>query len=131
MEKDTYTCDICGFEGKWDIHDDHRGYLWGCEDCLTHFCTACFVKALGQTEWHRMLGEMSEVYCPSCYGKERVRGYMVFEEETSQSYPFPKKYRHLSFGEISRIVDACKGHFDTETIHAAITSVIGTAEGVH
>ncbi len=128
MARDTYTCDICGFEKKWDTHDDHRGDIWECEDCHTHFCTACFVKALGQAEWDRMIDEMSEIYCQSCYGKDQVRDYMVFEEETSQSYPFPKKYRHMSFSEISRIVDACGGCFDTETVHNAIGAIIGFAE---
>lgn len=129
-EKDTYTCDICGFEEKWDAHDDHRGDIWECEDCSSHFCTACFIKALGQEEWNRMLGEMSEIYCPTCYGMEQVRGYMIFEEETSRSYPFPKRYEHLSNDEIEKIVDACKGCFDTETIHQAIGAIIGFAEVV-
>lgn len=93
--KDTYVCDTCGFEQKWDAHDDHRGDIWECERCYTHFCTSCFVKALGQTEWNRMLGEMSEIYCPSCYGKEQVKDYMIFEEETSKQYPFPKRFEHL------------------------------------
>ena len=25
ISRDTYTCDECGFEEKWDTHDDHRG----------------------------------------------------------------------------------------------------------
>ena len=25
MESDTYVCDICGFEGEWDDHDDIMG----------------------------------------------------------------------------------------------------------
>ena len=29
MESDTYVCDICGFEGEWDDHDDIHGELWG------------------------------------------------------------------------------------------------------
>lgn len=128
QEKDTYACDTCGFEEKWDAHDDHRGDIWECEDCYTHFCTSCFIKALGQAEWDRMLGEMSGVFCPSCYGKEQIRDYMIFEEETSRRYPFPKRYEHLSSEEIEKIVDACKGYFDTETIHDAIGSVIGFAE---
>lgn len=108
--------------------DTHCGDMWECEDCHTHFCTACFVKALGQAAWNRMLEEMCGIYCPSCYGREQVRDYMIFEEETSQSYPFPKLYRHLSFEEIKKIVDACKGCFGTETVHQAIGSVIGYAE---
>ena len=128
LTKDTYICDICGFEQKWDAHDDHRGDIWECEDCFAHFCTNCFVKALGQAEWNRMLGEMSEIYCPTCYGKEQVRDYMIFENETSKSYPFPKRYEHLLSSEIERIVDACNGHFDTESIHEAIGATIGFAK---
>jgi len=127
-EKDIYICDTCGFEQKWDAYDDNRGDIWECEDCNTHFCTACFVKTLGQTEWDRMLGEMSGVFCPSCYGKEQIRDYMIFEEETSQCYPFKTKYRHLFSEEIDRIVDACKGCFDTEAIHQAIGAIIGFTE---
>ena len=48
MSKDTYTCDTCGFEEKWDAHDDRRGDIWECEYCGAHFCTECFVKKLGR-----------------------------------------------------------------------------------
>lgn len=126
LEKDTYTCDICGFEEKWDAHDDHRGDIWECEDCYKHFCTSCFIKALGQEEWDRMLGETNSIYCPTCYGKEQIRDYMIFEEETSLRYPFPKRFEHLDNDEIGKIVGACEGRFDTETIYTAIASVIGT-----
>ena len=127
-KRDTYVCDTCGFEEKWDAHDDHRGDIWECESCYKHFCTAWFVKALGQTEWDRMVGETDRILCPDCYGKEQVRDYMVFEEETSQSYPFSKKYRDLTDDEIGRIVDACRNYFDTETIHQSIGAVIGFAK---
>ena len=49
MVKDTYTCDTCGFEEKWDAHDDHRGDIWECECCGAHFCTDCFVKSLAES----------------------------------------------------------------------------------
>ena len=77
-----------------------------------------------------MIGETDRVLCPTCYGKEQVRDYMVFEEETSQRYPFNKKYRDLFSDEIELIVAACKGCFDTEAIHQAIGSVIGFAEAM-
>ena len=128
MEADTYTCDICGFEEAWDAHNDHRGDMWECEDCGTHFCTACFVKAHGQEEFDRMLRETDGVYCPSCYGKFMIREYMIFEEETSSAYPFSKRFKHLSFDEIEKIVDRCGGYFDTETVHNAIGETIGFAE---
>lgn len=70
MGKDTYTCDICGFEEKWDAHDDHRGDIWECDDCGSHFRTNCFVKKCGQAEFNRMLRETDGVYCPGCYGKQ-------------------------------------------------------------
>lgn len=69
MGKDTYTCDICGFEGKWDVHDDHRGDLWECEHCGTHFCTKCFVEKLGQECFNKMLRDADKVLCADCYGK--------------------------------------------------------------
>ena len=47
MSRDTYTCDICGLEEKWDAHDDRRGDLWECDYCGKHFCTACFVGEAG------------------------------------------------------------------------------------
>lgn len=45
---DTYTCDICGYENKWDSHDEVHGELWGCESCGTTFCSKCFIEELGQ-----------------------------------------------------------------------------------
>lgn len=47
MESDTYVCDICGFEGEWDDHDDIHGELWGCERCGGTFCTKCFIETIG------------------------------------------------------------------------------------
>lgn len=29
--KDTYTCDLCGFEMEWDASDLVHGEMWGCE----------------------------------------------------------------------------------------------------
>lgn len=28
---DTYTCDFCGHNAKWDASDDVHGELWSCE----------------------------------------------------------------------------------------------------
>lgn len=66
---DTYTCDTCGHEEKWDAHDDHRGDMWECEFCGTHFCTGCFVEKLGRESFDRMLMETDYVVCASCYEK--------------------------------------------------------------
>lgn len=29
-DRDTYSCDICGFESKWEAKDDAHGELWSC-----------------------------------------------------------------------------------------------------
>lgn len=128
MGTDTYTCDICGFEEAWDAHDDHRGDMWECENCGSHFCTTCFMKVHGREEFDRMLRETDGVYCPNCYGEVTIRAYLIFEEETSKSYPFQKKYDDLEENEMDAIVKACEGRFDTETIHNAIGETIGFAE---
>lgn len=70
MSKDTYTCDTCGFEEKWDAHDDHRGDIWECEYCGEHFCTACFVKECGREAFDRMLRETDFIVCPKHYKEE-------------------------------------------------------------
>ena len=67
MSKDTYTCDTCGFEEKWDAHDDRRGDIWECEYCGAHFCTECFVKKLG-----REMVETFPEFWENAYYKERV-----------------------------------------------------------
>lgn len=67
MNKDTYICDECGFEQKWDAHDDYRGDIWECEYCDEHFCTACFVKAAGRDAFDHMLRETDYVVCAKHY----------------------------------------------------------------
>ena len=67
MGSDEYECDICGFRGKWDAHDDHRGDLWECERCGKHFCTNCFKKACGEEDFRKMLSETDNVLCPECW----------------------------------------------------------------
>lgn len=69
MERDVYTCDTCGFEEKWDAHDDHRGDMWECECCGTHFCTGCFVEKLGRESFDKMLREADYIVCAPCYKK--------------------------------------------------------------
>lgn len=73
MSIDTYACDICGFEEKWDAHDDRRGDLWECDYCGKHFCTACFIEEVGRDAFEKMLGETDYVLCPEHY-KEGVFG---------------------------------------------------------
>ena len=38
---DTYTCDFCGHNAKWDASDDVHGELWSCEaeGCGKVFCS--------------------------------------------------------------------------------------------
>ena len=46
MSTDTYVCDICGFEGKFDTDNDIHGELWGCERCGDTFCSKCFIDSV-------------------------------------------------------------------------------------
>ena len=70
METDTYSCDICGFEGAWDITDDVHGQLWGCEKCGATFCTKCFIDTMGQKIYWDMMRSHDLILCPECYLKE-------------------------------------------------------------
>lgn len=70
MNNDQYECDICGFRGKWDAHDDRRGNLWECERCGKHFCTNCFKKACGEEDFRKMLSETDNVFCPECWNSQ-------------------------------------------------------------
>ena len=72
MSTDTYVCDICGFEGKFDTHDDIHGELWGCERCGSTFCTKCFIDTIGKNAYWKMMHGEDLILCPECYGKERV-----------------------------------------------------------
>ena len=64
---DTYTCDICGYENKWDSHDEVHGELWSCESCGTTFCSKCFIEELGWDAYHKMMQSDDLVSCPDCY----------------------------------------------------------------
>lgn len=69
MEKDTYTCDYCGVEMKWDDVDEQRGAIWGCEVCESkHFCTACFKERYGAQRFLDMTQNDPMIMCPDCYG---------------------------------------------------------------
>ncbi len=63
-------------------------------------------------------------------GYERIRNaiqdYMLFEEDTSEIYPFAATYGELSEETIRTIVEKCDGYTDTESIYIAIDSVVGT-----
>ena len=48
MSTDTYVCDICGFEGKFDTDNDIHGELWVCERCGDTFCSKCFIDRMGE-----------------------------------------------------------------------------------
>lgn len=55
---------------------------------------------------------------------EAIKDYMIFEEETSLSYPFKKKWEELTPSEIRKIVNLCFSD-DTECIYNAIKFVVG------
>lgn len=70
IDKNTYSCDVCGFEEAWDAHDDIHGDLWECECCGAHFCTACFVKEVGREAFDRMMRESDRVLCVTHFKEE-------------------------------------------------------------
>lgn len=71
MEKDTYECDFCGFEQKWNDSDDVHGEMWGCEECGDCFCSKCFIDRFGRDEYMRMMQGCDRIYCPTCWEKRR------------------------------------------------------------
>lgn len=71
MEKGTYTCDVCGYEGEWDATDEVHGDLWGCEKCGKVFCSKCFVERFGRKAYMNMMQGSDLIYCPDCFGGER------------------------------------------------------------
>lgn len=71
-DRDTYTCDFCGHEMKWDDHDKEHGDLWTCEAdrCDKVFCTKCFITRHGYRKFQEMMHDSADlVVCPDCYGK--------------------------------------------------------------
>ena len=70
MEKNTYTCDFCGFEEEsLGATDPVHGSMWECEDCGVSFCEKCFTDKWGRIGWEDMLHMSSGVMCPDCYGE--------------------------------------------------------------
>ena len=69
MSKDSYECDLCGFEMKWDASDDVHGEMWGCEKCGTTFCSKCFQNRKGLKAYMDMMQGFDLVLCPNCYDK--------------------------------------------------------------
>lgn len=67
MNSDLYECDLCGFQGPWDAYDDRHGDIWECEQCGEHFCTRCFVLAVGGEPFRKMLSEADQILCPTCW----------------------------------------------------------------
>lgn len=65
---DTYTCDFCGHNAKWDASDDVHGELWSCEaeGCGKVFCSKCFISAFGQEIYMTMMQSGENVLCPEC-----------------------------------------------------------------
>lgn len=60
--------------------------------------------------------------------RESVREYLIFEAATSKRYPFKKYLGEITDDEMERIIKACKGRDDTETVHYAIEDVVGRPE---
>lgn len=57
-----------------------------------------------------------------------VKDYMIFEEETSLSYPFNKKWDDLTITEKDAICNAYPSNdsdLDTENVYNTILSIIG------
>ena len=71
MSTDTYVCDICGFEGKFDTDNDIHGELWGCERCGDTFCSKCFIDRMGEEDYWKMMRGSDLIMCPICYAKEK------------------------------------------------------------
>lgn len=74
MNTDTYRCDICGFEAKWDETDEIYGDLWSCESehhnyeiCGNIFCSKCFMDKYGYNAYIEMMRDHDYIKCPDCY----------------------------------------------------------------
>ncbi len=70
MKRDTYTCDLCDFEMKWDGTDESHGEMWECEKCGTNFCSKCFEDIHGKAGFKKMVSNCNFVLCPECYKAE-------------------------------------------------------------
>lgn len=75
---DTYTCDFCGHNAKWDASDDVHGELWSCEEegCGKVFCSKCFitlqrtVRSLADLPRMRCLVDGRELHPPERHVSE-------------------------------------------------------------
>ena len=66
ISTDTYVCDFCGFEEKWDAHDDIHGDLWGCEICEKTFCSKCLKEKVGEKIYKMEMQSCNNIACPDC-----------------------------------------------------------------
>lgn len=71
MKTGLYSCDLCGFEGDFDVSDEIHGALWECEQCGDTFCSKCFRDKLGEAELTAMLQTSDRVLCPACWEKRK------------------------------------------------------------
>ncbi len=104
MDSDTYVCDICGTQFRWEEAKEDYGEIWECERCAKHFCTRCFTKAHGITAFSEMLqGEM--VSCPECYRKsiEKLSVWVRLGATLSMS----KEEADIIFGEDRVLAKKC------------------------
>lgn len=69
INKDTYKCDFCGFEEKWDETDEIHGDIFGCERCGKTFCAKCFKGKFGEDRYYQMMRNFDLIICPDCYEK--------------------------------------------------------------
>ena len=76
MDTDTYVCDCCGREYKWD--GEEYGNIWECEECGKHFCTDCFTAALGRDAFDAMVRNSPSVLCQDCYKEELENLWSAF-----------------------------------------------------
>ena len=84
-ETDTYTCDFCGFESKWDASDDEHGELLGCEKCGDTFCSKCFIDQFGSEEYMGMMQDSDQIYCPACWKEQKKIGGRDEQEHRDRS----------------------------------------------
>lgn len=70
METDTYVCNLCGVEMKWEETDEVHGDIWGCEKCGSVFCSKCFIERHGRKNYDLMMRGYGLIYCPSCWENE-------------------------------------------------------------
>lgn len=70
MDKDTYSCDFCGIDMKWDETHPENGDMWGCEVCGKTFCSKCLKDKVGVLNYYMILQGNNLVLCPDCAERE-------------------------------------------------------------